>query len=198
MPFSFVFLGIFLYIEASGKPLGYRARLKSGIIEESGTSDTGHCLSFYYHMFGVGIGELNIYIVLLHDGKQTLIWSKYGNQGHKWHHGMVSFVSSLPHQVSSISLAAHFILTSERSPSEPHPCDPLTLLKVKTFTFSLRVYMCMCVCVGEWVGVGWWVVERSLVTMRLAVKAVSFTTTRTLTREHYCRNINLGTLPPEH
>ena len=96
------------------------------------------------------------------------------------------------------TLAAHFILTSERSPSDPHPCDPLTILKVKTFTFSLRVYMCMCVCVGEWVGVGWWVVERSLVTMRLAVKAVSFTTTRTLTREHYCRNINLGTLPPEH
>ena len=103
MPFSFVFLGFFLYIEASGKPLGYRARLKSGIIEESGTT---HCLSFYYHMFGVDIGELNIYIVLLHDGKQTLIWRKYGNQGHKWHHGMVSFVSSLPHQVSSISLAS--------------------------------------------------------------------------------------------
>jgi hypothetical protein len=38
---------------------------------------------FYYYMFGVNIGTLNVY-VRISEGNQKLIWSKTGNQGSFW------------------------------------------------------------------------------------------------------------------
>ena len=81
-----------MYIEASGKPVGYSARLESPAFQHSVglTEDISKCLSFYYHMFGASMGQLNVYLVF-DDGWRELLWKRSGNQGKAWHHGVVTF-----------------------------------------------------------------------------------------------------------
>ena len=52
-----VLLGHYMYIEASGRTLGQKARL----ISPKYTDSSAMCLQFFYHMYGDGIGILNVY-----------------------------------------------------------------------------------------------------------------------------------------
>lgn len=64
--------GLYIYIEASGKSPGEIARLS--VTNVSGEQ----CLTFFYHMLGTHIGQLN---VLVND---TVVMSVVGEQGWDW------------------------------------------------------------------------------------------------------------------
>jgi len=85
--------GYYLYIEASNPRVpGDVARLSSKTM----AATTGQCLEFYYHMHGVDIGELNIYM-RKESSPQYLgvpIWTKAAEQGPDWHLGKTSLTST--------------------------------------------------------------------------------------------------------
>ena len=73
--------GSYIYIETSSpRRRGDIARLDSPVLTP--TPAAGHCLSFWYYMFGPNIGSLKIY--LQNNYNRSLFWSKVGPQGDKW------------------------------------------------------------------------------------------------------------------
>ncbi|XP_047128245.1 MAM and LDL-receptor class A domain-containing protein 1 isoform X1 [Hydra vulgaris] len=81
-------LGTYAFIESSGIPSGSRAQLISEIFPAT----KGNCLSFWYHMFGDGIGSINFYIKTI-SGSPAVVKSIEGNQGDKWIQGEVGLHS---------------------------------------------------------------------------------------------------------
>ena len=71
-------LGRYLYVEASNRQGGDKARLQSGWFIQ--TQEL--CLQFWYHMHGEEIGSLNIYIQT--RSSETKVWSQQGDQGDHW------------------------------------------------------------------------------------------------------------------
>ena len=71
-------LGRYLYIEASNRQAGDKARLQSGWFLHAPEL----CLQFWYHMYGEDIGSLNIYIGVMKSEEK--VWSQQGNQGDRW------------------------------------------------------------------------------------------------------------------
>lgn len=80
-----------MYIETSS-PVAkdYSALLRSGVIPFSSSS---RCLSFYYHMYGTGVGALNVYVATA--TQSTLVWSLKGDQGNSWRDATVSIAAGL-------------------------------------------------------------------------------------------------------
>ncbi|XP_076643963.1 uncharacterized protein LOC143354096 [Halictus rubicundus] len=78
--------GFYLYIEASGRLVNDTARIVSPIYKASYTE--AGCFSFWYHMYGATIGALNIYFKPEKDNTPQLMFSKAGNQGNYWLHGI--------------------------------------------------------------------------------------------------------------
>ena len=76
--------GFYLFIEASApRKQGDRAWLVSNTLK----NNTNYCLSFWYHMYGTGMGTLNVNIWPFNSGlKQYKIWTKRGNQVNQWLH----------------------------------------------------------------------------------------------------------------
>lgn len=63
-----LFAGYYMYIEGSNQKIGTVARMVTPLYQDS----TSVCLQFYYHMYGSGIGNFSIYILVrlfvwLHD-----------------------------------------------------------------------------------------------------------------------------------
>lgn len=77
--------GHYLYIEASGRLVNDTARIISPLYNSSLT-ESG-CFSFWYHMYGATIGLLNIYFKQ-EDTPPQLMFTKSGNQGNQWFHGI--------------------------------------------------------------------------------------------------------------
>ena len=80
-----------MYIETSRprKPGDY-ARLETPT--HQATNGNGKCLKFWYHMYGSGIGRLNIYIKR-GQSLGTPAWTMSGNQGNRWLRGMLTVKS---------------------------------------------------------------------------------------------------------
>ena len=74
----FIFAGSYIFIEASQKNPGDKARLLSGWIEPNETI----CVQFWYHMHGSDIGNLSIYLKT--NQSETLVWRLSGDQGNRW------------------------------------------------------------------------------------------------------------------
>lgn len=90
-------LGHYAFIEASAPRVpGDVARLQSTQFAAS----TTQCLHFWYHMYGSGIGTLNVYVVTA-SGNQT-VWSMSGNQANTWHSAQVAVSSNLQYNVSHL------------------------------------------------------------------------------------------------
>ena len=69
-------LGYYMYVEASQGKSFHLATLESPVLKQA----SAKCVfNFYYHMYGSGIGELRVYIVVAR--RYTLLWSLYGDQG---------------------------------------------------------------------------------------------------------------------
>ncbi|XP_012054424.1 PREDICTED: MAM and LDL-receptor class A domain-containing protein 2-like [Atta cephalotes] len=89
--------GYYLYIEASGRLINDTARIISPLYNSSLTNSG--CFSFWYHMYGATIGSLNIYFKQ-EDTMPRLIFTKSGNQGNQWFHG----ISELPKANASFQI----------------------------------------------------------------------------------------------
>ena len=90
-----------MYIEASNpRSKGHRAWLQSDVYEPT----LGRCLSFWYHMYGVHIGELNVLIVQNGTSRSAPIWQLKGNQGNIWKPSRVTIKSSIKHKVRDYHL----------------------------------------------------------------------------------------------
>ena len=76
--------GYYIFMDASKYNAGNKARLVSPpfSVSLSGTV----CLQFWYHMFGYGMGELNVYVI---DSKNSLykVWSDPPQHEDKWKSG---------------------------------------------------------------------------------------------------------------
>ncbi|CAC5422416.1 unnamed protein product [Mytilus coruscus] len=70
----------YMYIETSTMNSGQNARLISSLL----STDTQLCLSFYYHMFGDSIGELQV--IINTPGSNQIIFRKSNSQGNYWHY----------------------------------------------------------------------------------------------------------------
>lgn len=86
---QFISPGFFMYIEASwSTPRNSYARLTS---PEVGAQRRSSCLEFWYHMYGVDVEELNVYI-MASDGPlpSTPAWTQTGDHGDYWHRATVN------------------------------------------------------------------------------------------------------------
>ena len=83
------FLGHYIYVETSGIRAGEKAKLLS----QTFPATKGRCLTFWYHMYGEGMGELNVYIKPV-TGSLNKVWSLSGNQGDEWKMARVTLTSN--------------------------------------------------------------------------------------------------------
>ncbi|XP_064635154.1 MAM and LDL-receptor class A domain-containing protein 1-like [Lineus longissimus] len=82
--------GHYLYLESSPPAKeGDKAVITSPPI--TGISDM--CLQFWYHMFGHGIGTINVYTKVA-ENMPELIFSNSGNQGNRWLKGEATILSA--------------------------------------------------------------------------------------------------------
>ena len=103
LPFFMCSPGSYIFIEASHRRYGDKARLISDWLEPNETM----CLQFWYHMQGKDVGKLNVYITT--KSSQTQIWSQEGNQGNRWLFAQVSIYHIYPFKVGmcNFSLAVN-------------------------------------------------------------------------------------------
>ncbi|XP_020614679.1 MAM and LDL-receptor class A domain-containing protein 1-like [Orbicella faveolata] len=80
--------GSYIFIEASQRNPGDEARLLSDEIEPS----EAVCVQFWYHMHGLHVGSLSIY--LKNNQSETLVWRLSGDQGNRWRFGQMALNST--------------------------------------------------------------------------------------------------------
>ena len=84
--------GGYIYTDSSSpRKTGDKARLISPKIH--GPS----CLTFYYHMYGKGMGCLVVYV--RKTAKELPLWAKCTNQGNQWKINLVSIVAHETYEV---------------------------------------------------------------------------------------------------
>ncbi|KAH3887707.1 hypothetical protein DPMN_011726 [Dreissena polymorpha] len=89
--------GHYMYIETSApRRQGDKARL----ISKTYPPINNRCLTFWYHMYGLNIGQLNVYAGTP-TSLGTAIWNLYGNQGNRWLKAQVTVQTSTAFQVQS-------------------------------------------------------------------------------------------------
>ncbi|XP_074544676.1 MAM and LDL-receptor class A domain-containing protein 1 [Halichoeres trimaculatus] len=84
--------GYYLYVDSSVGEWGYTSFLVSDVFQPT---TRGHCLTFWYHMYGSHVGTLRVYINdrNMHIGgneEGSLKWIEAGNKGDKWIEARVS------------------------------------------------------------------------------------------------------------
>ena len=77
---------------------GDKARLVSESLSLSGHSV--HCFSFWYHMYGVSVGTLNVYKSTNGSMPGAIMWQLTGNQGNRWQQAHLPISSSVSFNVS--------------------------------------------------------------------------------------------------
>ena len=87
-------IGSYIFIEASQRSPGEKARLLSGWIEPHETV----CFQFWYHMHGADIGNLIVYLKT--NQSETLVWRLSGDKGNLWRFGQKTLNSPSFYKVS--------------------------------------------------------------------------------------------------
>ncbi|KAM4729149.1 apical endosomal glycoprotein [Anableps anableps] len=90
--------GHYIYVDSSVGEWGDMSYLVSDVFQPS---SRGHCLTFWYHMYGNHIGTLNVFINdrKMHAGGNEegyLKWTKTGNKGDQWLQDSVSIKHEEP------------------------------------------------------------------------------------------------------
>ncbi|XP_040565755.1 MAM and LDL-receptor class A domain-containing protein 1 isoform X2 [Lepeophtheirus salmonis] len=90
--------GSFAYINA-GYPRrpGDKAHLISEEFPPTFKNDP-HCLRFWTHMYGSGVGELNVYIIV--NDKWSKVWSLSGDAGNNWYMGQTPISAKTPFKIA--------------------------------------------------------------------------------------------------
>ena len=87
-----------MYIETSApRRQGQKAQLFSATI----STTQPVCVTFYYHMFGIHIGSLNVYVKTAALGQP--VWTRKGVQQNQWVQGQVSINPTQNFQVRAAS-----------------------------------------------------------------------------------------------
>ncbi len=87
-----------MYIETSSHYYGANAKLNSPKLQFSGNM----CLKFYYHMYGAGMGTLNVFI----NGAK--VFTESGDKGDMWLRKEVDVNFSGMYAVRKFLMAAKF------------------------------------------------------------------------------------------
>uniref|UniRef100_A0A4W4FGJ7 MAM domain-containing protein n=1 Tax=Electrophorus electricus TaxID=8005 RepID=A0A4W4FGJ7_ELEEL len=88
--------GHYLYIEASLMLPGHNARLLSMLLRGS---KGAQCLKFFYHMYGLGTGQLSVLLRSQPEGRDRLLWVRRGEQGISWFKASVNYQYDHQHQI---------------------------------------------------------------------------------------------------
>ncbi|XP_031568761.1 MAM and LDL-receptor class A domain-containing protein 1-like [Actinia tenebrosa] len=82
--------GYYIFAESSSPATkGDTTRL----ISRRFTPSSGRCITFWYYMFGPGVGELRVYIRDLESNLKKKIWEKQGDQGAAWMKSTADIIS---------------------------------------------------------------------------------------------------------
>lgn len=105
---TMVSFGHYAYIEASattGRWHNDIARLESEVLPNPAMDNCR--LHFYYNMYGTGIDSLNIYTNA--SGSLKLVWSKTGDRGKTWRHGVATLTLKTSYTVHCLLYAILFL-----------------------------------------------------------------------------------------
>ncbi|CAH1786792.1 unnamed protein product, partial [Owenia fusiformis] len=84
--------GYYIFIKGSDTDSKSASRITSPTISDKAQS---WCLSWWYHMYGLHVETLNIYVVYNYKGRiiggTDVVWTKSGNQGNRWNYGQGFF-----------------------------------------------------------------------------------------------------------
>ncbi|XP_056247108.1 MAM and LDL-receptor class A domain-containing protein 1 [Seriola aureovittata] len=80
--------GHYYYLPSSVSDIAGQTAAMSSPLYPAGK---GACVQLWYHMYGKGMGTLNVY-QQSEDGKETLIFSQTGDQGRLWRFGQASLL----------------------------------------------------------------------------------------------------------
>ena len=90
--FFSLILGYYVYIETSyPRKNGDKAWLVSSVLPPA---PKGKCLNFYYHMYGADINLLRVYVKPTLHPLGKVLWTRTGNQGNVWRHGLADIKST--------------------------------------------------------------------------------------------------------
>ncbi|XP_031548611.1 uncharacterized protein LOC116286289 [Actinia tenebrosa] len=87
--------GHYVYAEASSASQGQTANLVS---KEFPPTEI-RCITFYYHMYGEGMGTLKVFVNDTSTGDMRLLFTKTGNQGDEWKKGNATITSTGKYKV---------------------------------------------------------------------------------------------------
>ena len=109
--------GSYIYIEASQRKPGERARLLSSWMEPNETI----CLQFWYHMHGSDIGNLSVYLKT--NQSESLVWRLSGENGNRWRFGQTALYSPNYYKVSysKLQIQSPLVATATRDISYISP-----------------------------------------------------------------------------
>lgn len=83
------------------------------LISPSYTPQSGGplCLQFYYHMYGIHVGSLNVYMTPggASSNKGNAIWTRSFNQGNVWRRGQVTLNPSGSYQVRQMVFYSYIL-----------------------------------------------------------------------------------------
>lgn len=81
--------GYYVYIESSSPA---QSGDTSALISPDIAAGNTRCLEFFYHMYGVNVGSLEVQTLDTDDGSALpqRIWRKSGNRGETWQRGLVT------------------------------------------------------------------------------------------------------------
>ena len=122
---SFYHSGKYLFIETSSPRVsGDKAKLYSSLIS---SSSGAKCFTFWYHMYGSGIGQLNILVESNWTagggtGQQPqqqqqqvqLKWRLTGNQGNTWHRAAVAVGTAIHPAADNYTVSSFRLNTRKR------------------------------------------------------------------------------------
>ncbi|XP_076082605.1 uncharacterized protein LOC143053703 [Mytilus galloprovincialis] len=90
----------YMYLETDYGSIGDTAEMYTTVTFDV----TPRCLSFYYHMYGSSINELQVRISSNSDTNGKVVWSKKYQQGNKWHSASVDIPALYGLQIKFVGI----------------------------------------------------------------------------------------------
>ncbi|XP_070567019.1 MAM and LDL-receptor class A domain-containing protein 2-like [Ptychodera flava] len=92
------FTGYYIYIETSTPNFeGDKALLVTEGLPATGPS--GNCFSFWYHMYGIDVESLDVYIKLVGQSSRSLIYRREGSYGNEWRYAQRTIQSEFDFRI---------------------------------------------------------------------------------------------------
>jgi hypothetical protein len=82
-----------MYLDAGGIDCNVKSRLTSSTVYQLGKS----CLTFWYHVYGYGMGKLKIYVSV--NDKEKRLLNISGNKENRWLQAFIDISQSTPYNI---------------------------------------------------------------------------------------------------